>query len=84
MGGEGQVGSTRSKAGHNEPACMAAHNLIGKLSNIMGNSDLLIERIEPHRDHARRPAVIREIASTAAHELAEHQHQTEAEKRKVD
>lgn len=73
----------RSKTRHNEPACMVAHNLIGKLSSIIGNCDLLIERTEPDTELAQRLGVIREIASTAVHELVEHQRQTEAGKRKA-
>jgi hypothetical protein len=68
-----------SKSDYHRPACIAAHNLINKLSNIIGYCDLLIEKIEPGTDHARRLSVIREIADTAVKELVEHQRQAEAE-----
>lgn len=74
----------KSKAERHQPACLAAHNLVNKLSIIIGNCDLLIEKTEAGTEYARRLAVIREVADAPVKELAEHQRQAEAELRKAD
>lgn len=58
---------------------MAAHKLINKLSIIIGNCDLLIQKTDVDAEQARRVALIREIADTAVKELIEHQRQAELE-----
>ena len=65
-----------------QPACMAAHHLVNQFSAIVGHCDLLIEITEQGTEHARRLAVIREIANTAIKQLAEHQRELEAEARR--
>ena len=72
-----------SKAGRHDAACMIAHKLIEKFSVIVGYCDLLIEKMEPNTEHARRMAVIREVADSAVKELVEHQHQVESEMQKA-
>jgi hypothetical protein len=71
------------RAERHQPACLAAHKLLNKLSVIIGNCDLLIEKTEAGTEHAQRLAGIREVADTAVKELLEHQHQAEAELRKA-
>ena len=72
----------RPKSQRHLAACMAAHKLVNKLSIIIGNCDLLIQKTDPDTEQARRLAVIREVADTAVKELVEHQRQSEAEIRK--
>ena len=69
--------------GPHDPASVIAHNLINKLTAIVGHSDLLIESIERGTEHARRLTLIRDIAESAAKELIEHRRTIEAEKRKA-
>ncbi len=57
----------------NQPACLVAHDLLNKLSAIIGHCDLLNEMTEQGTEYARRISVIRELADSAAKELAEHQ-----------
>jgi hypothetical protein len=63
---------------------MAAHHLVNQLSAIVGHCDLLIEMTEQGTEHARRLAVIRDIANTAAKEQKDHQREQEAETRRMD
>ena len=82
---EGEKGCTRmaSERGPHEPASVIAHNLINKLTAIVGHSDLLIESTERGTEYARRLTLIRDIAESAAKELIEHRRTIEAEKRKA-
>ena len=50
-----------------------AHDLINKLSAIIGHCDLLKEMTEQGAEYARRVGMIRDLADSAAKELAEHQ-----------
>jgi hypothetical protein len=69
-----------SKGRQHELACMFAHSLVNKLSAIVGNCDLLYEKTEKGTEYARRLAVIRDLAESAAKELAEHQRNVENKK----
>ena len=69
-----------SKGRQHQPACMFAHSLVNKLSGIVGNCDLLYEKTEKGTDYARRLAVIRDLAESAAKELANHQRNVENKK----
>ena len=71
----------RRKAEVHQPPWMAAHDLNNKLSVIVGNCDLLIEKTEPGTDQARRLAIIREAADAAVKELAEYQQSVETQTR---
>jgi hypothetical protein len=73
----------KSRPKRHQQSCLAAHSLIGKLSTIIGNSDLLIEKTDPGTEQARRLAVIRETAKEVVKELIEHQQQAEAERRRA-
>jgi hypothetical protein len=66
-----------------EPASVIVHNLINKLTAIVGHSDLLIESTERGTEYARWLTLIRDLAESAAKELVEHRRRTEAEKRKA-
>ena len=57
--GEPEIVKGSLCSGH-QPACLTAHNLIGKVSIILGNCDLLIEKMEAGTEESRRLAVIRE------------------------
>jgi hypothetical protein len=62
-----------------KPLCPMTHDLINKLSVIVGNCDLVMEQIEEKQpDLSMRVQVIREIAHAAARELGEHQGELEA------
>ena len=69
-----------SKGRQHQSACMFAHSLVNKLSAIVGNCDLLYEKTEKGTDYARRLAVIRDLAESAAKELANHQRNVENKK----
>jgi hypothetical protein len=56
-----------------EPACLLAHDLVNKLSAIIGYCDLLIEKAEENTECAKRLSLIRKFAQSAAKELADHQ-----------
>ncbi len=58
-----------------QPACMVAHDLVNKLSDIVGHCDLLNEMTEQGTEYARRLAIIKDLAKSAAKELAEHERQ---------
>lgn len=72
-----------SKSERHQPVCMVAHDLVNKLSAIVGHCDLLIEITERDPEYARRLTLIRDIAKAAAEELAEHQRKLAAETRKA-
>jgi hypothetical protein len=75
--GRRDVSWMMSKAERHAPACMLAHKMINKLSTIIGNCDLLLEKTEAGTPHAKGIGVIRETAQTAVKELLEHQQQIE-------
>lgn len=56
-----------------QPACLLAHDLVNKLSAIIGYCDLLIEKAEEETECAKRLRLIHNLAKSAAKELAEHQ-----------
>jgi len=60
---------------HHEPASIVAHNLVNKLSAIVGFCDLLYEKIEKDADpeSAKQIGLIHDLAKSAAQELIEHQ-----------
>jgi hypothetical protein len=58
-----------SKAERHQP--MVAHDLVNKLSIIIGNCHLLNEMTEPGTEYARRLALIRDTAESAVKELTE-------------
>lgn len=72
-----------SRGRRHQPACMFAHDLINKISAIVGNCDLLYEKTEKGTEYARRLAVIRDLAESAIKEITEHQLKAEAESRKA-
>lgn len=58
-----------------EPTSIVAHNLVNKLSAIVGFCDLLYEKAEKDADpeSTKRIALIHDLAKSAAQELIEHQ-----------
>jgi hypothetical protein len=52
-----------------------AHNLVNKLSAIIGHSELLGTKAEQGTECAKRLILILDLAKSAAHELTEHQSQ---------
>jgi hypothetical protein len=56
-----------------EPACMDAHDLINKLSTIIGHCDLLTEMTKTTSEQERRVSSIRNIAVACVKEMKEHQ-----------
>jgi len=75
MGSEGES--------NHQPACMMTHNLVNKLSAIVGHCDLLIEQTEQDSEFLQRLTLIRAIAEKAAKDLTEHQRESAAENRKA-
>jgi hypothetical protein len=65
-----------------EPPCMIAHNLITKITVIVGRCDLLNESNHTI-ESARQIVAIPDIAESTVQELIEHQRTIEAEKRKA-
>jgi len=67
-----------SKRERHRSVYTVAHHLINQLSAITGHCDLLIEQTEQCTEYARRLALIRQIAETAAQELVELQREVDA------
>jgi hypothetical protein len=59
---------------------MEAHNLVNKLSVIIGHCDLLAEMTKSDSEKARRVALIRSVAVECVKELEEHQRKAESER----
>jgi len=55
-----------------QPACVFAHDLVNKLAVIVGICDLLSARLGQDVESIRRLALIRDIASSTAKDLATH------------
>jgi hypothetical protein len=56
-----------------EPSCLLAHDLVNKLSIIIGCCDLLIEEAQPFSQSAARLGLIHDAAECMAMKLNEHQ-----------
>lgn len=54
-----------------QPECPLAHNLINKLSVIVGNCDLLVERIPESSPLWERMLLVRDLAKEVAGELGQ-------------
>lgn len=61
-----------------EPACMVAHEMAGKMANIIGHCDLLSEILKSNAEASRRVNIIRDIAKTSVAELREHERRAQA------
>jgi hypothetical protein len=59
--------------GRHQPVCMLAHDLLNKLSVIIGVCDILTEHAESNPECAKRLAVINDTAKSMAKELASHE-----------
>jgi signal transduction histidine kinase len=66
------------------PICFVAHDIINKLSVIVGHADLLLEKTEKDTDYAKRLTLIRDIAEQSANELKQHQRDLAAQIRKPE
>ncbi|HKT87117.1 MAG TPA: hypothetical protein VJQ59_01685 [Candidatus Sulfotelmatobacter sp.] len=66
------------------PASFLAHDIINKLSAIVGHVDLLLEMTEKQTEYAHRLTLIREIAEQSANELKQHQRELTAQLRKPE
>jgi hypothetical protein len=68
-----------------QPRCVVAHDVVNKLSAIIGFCDLLKERVEEHdAECAKRLGLIHDLAQSAAKELVEHQNQRPATVRPME
>jgi len=56
-----------------QPSCLLAHDLVNRLSVIIGHCDLLEEETEEDSGCAKRLRLIKEIARSIAKELNQHQ-----------
>lgn len=56
-----------------EPRFMIAHEMISKLSDIIGNCDLMSEMLESNSEASRRLTSIRNTARTCVADLREHE-----------
>ena len=59
----------RPRVSHYRPAQSVTHDLINKMSVIIGNCDLLIEKMEEGTEQSKRVSTIRAIADEAVKEL---------------
>ena len=72
-----------SKGERHEPACMVAHNMINTLSAIIGQCDLMKEKIGKDTEAAMRLATVHNLAQSAVKQLTEHQRELVAESREL-
>jgi NTP pyrophosphatase (non-canonical NTP hydrolase) len=63
---------------------MVAHDLVNKLSAIVGHCHLLREMTEPGTELAKRLTMIGDLAKSAAKDLTEHQRELREAMRKPD
>ncbi len=56
-----------------EPGCLMAHQLLNKLSVIIGNTELVHEQTQPDSECARRLLTIKKAAEEMTTELRKHQ-----------
>ncbi|HET7891663.1 MAG TPA: hypothetical protein VFL34_09060 [Candidatus Sulfotelmatobacter sp.] len=56
-----------------QPSCILAHNLINKLTTILGACELLKDKAEDDVECMRRLLTIQETAKSIATELTQHQ-----------
>lgn len=59
--------------GKYQPSCFLAHDLINKLTIIIGNCDLVVEHNSEDAELLGRVRIIRDLADSLARKLAEHQ-----------
>lgn len=59
--------------GKHQPSCILAHDLINKLTVIVGRCDLLKERAPEDSECLKHLALIRDAAKAMAEELNQHQ-----------
>jgi len=71
--GEKVGGVMEKSAGRPVPVCMLAHEMINRLSVIVGNCDLMGTKIPADSECAKRLSAIRESARIMAAELNRHQ-----------
>jgi hypothetical protein len=74
----------QSVAERDQSIGLVTHDLINKLSAIIGNCDLLLEATEQGSEHARRLNLILEMANAAAMELKKLHHQLARRIRSTD
>jgi hypothetical protein len=55
------------------PLCVLSHDLVNKLSAIIGHCDLLSKEAEVDSECARRLLLIRQIANSMAEQINQHQ-----------
>lgn len=65
----------QSNAVLHQPACLVAHNLVNKLSAIIGHCDLLSQNAAEGTECAQRLNMIHDLAKSAAKELTDFQKQ---------
>src|SRR4051794_28631673 len=76
--GQKDVCGMQSKTERHRKVPTDVHNVMNKLSIIIGNCDLLIEKAEQGTEAAQRLTVIREAAKTIVNELTGQQEKREA------
>jgi len=69
---------------HYQPLCMLAHDLVNKLSVIVGLCELVSAEAEPGTECATRLAAIQETAKSLAQEVVKRQCQLSAVTRSSD
>jgi light-regulated signal transduction histidine kinase (bacteriophytochrome) len=65
----------QSNAVRHQPGYLVAHNLVNKLSAIIGHCDLLSQNAAQGTECAQRLGMIHDLAKSAAKELTDHQKQ---------
>lgn len=65
--------SQKSSTNQHQPECPLAHKLINKLSAVIGNCDLIMEKTPEDSPMLQRMLLIRDTAKSMAADLAEFQ-----------
>ena len=71
----------KPKAVSYQPLCLLSHDLINKVSVIVGHCDLLSKEVREGSEQARRLLSIREVAKSIAQQINQHQCEIEVRNR---
>lgn len=68
----------QSKEKWHQPTYLVVHDLVNKLSGIIGHCDLLLEKAVPGTEYEKRLALICDLAHATVNELTTHRRQLSA------
>lgn len=72
------LAADKSDPGTYHPSCLLAHDLLNKLTVVLGNCELLKEEAPEDSACLKRLLLIRDVAASMAEDLKKHQCQLEA------